>query len=114
MEKTIKRAKKLLLTLGITPNLNGYNYSTIAICKLYELTNACEDISFCKLYEDVANEVASTGTRVERSIRHAINYTSSQNLEHWEKVLNCKLQDGITVSKFLSLCVENLLMNEGF
>lgn len=99
MEKTIKRAKKLLLTLGITPNLNGYNYSTIAICKLYE---------------DVANEVASTGTRVERSIRHAINYTSSQNLEHWEKVLNCKLQDGITVSKFLSLCVEKLLMNEGF
>ncbi|MFR6001344.1 hypothetical protein [Ruminococcus sp.] len=25
-----------------------------------------------------------------------------------------KLQDGITVSKFLSLCVEKLLMNEGF
>lgn len=113
MEKTIKRAKKLLLTLGIAPNLKGYEYSAIAISKLMNRSKG-EKVSYCKLYDEVGLENYSTGARVERTIRHAMTYAFNHNTKQWEKLLNYKLDSGIKVSKFLMLCAEKLMMNEGF
>lgn len=112
MEKTIKRAKKLLLALGIAPNLKGYRYLTVAISKLYASRKAHKEVSYCKLYEEVAQECGTTDKRAERSIRSAIINTLAHNKKLWENTLNYKISDGLKVSEFLSLCVEKLILNE--
>lgn len=106
MKKSIeKRTRILLLALGITPNLIGYGYSASAICKLIEQRKARKKVSYCKLYEEVGN-------RVERAIRNAIANTLPRNKVLWENILNFKCSGKLTVSEFLSLCAEKLLMSD--
>lgn len=113
MKKSIeKRTRILLLALGITPNLIRYGYSASAICKLIEQRKARKKVSYCKLYEDVGKEFFSNGKRAERAIRNAIANTLPRNKVLWEKLLNFKSSGKLTVSEFLSLCAEKLMMSD--
>lgn len=113
MKKSIeKKTRILLLALGITPNLIGYGYSASAICKLIEQRKARKKVSYCKLYEEVGKEFFSNGNRAERAIRNAIANTLPRNKVLREKLLNFKCNGKLTVSEFLSLCAEKLMMSD--
>lgn len=63
----------LMQDLGIPANLKGYEYLRHAI------KFVCEDHSYIhaltkRLYPDIANHLDTTPKRVERAIRHAVDY----------------------------------------
>lgn len=76
----------LLKELGISQHLRGFDYMVYAIEMALEdrdcLKNTCK-----VLYPSVAEKVGSTGARVERSIRHAIeNGIDKGNVDTWYAV----------------------------
>jgi two-component system response regulator (stage 0 sporulation protein A) len=65
------KIKKKLMELGIVPSNLGFTYLTEAIYK-FLTDNSDMKFSWIKLYESVAKDNNSTGTRTERAIRHSI------------------------------------------
>ena len=65
--------KKLIIKLGILPNLKGFSY--IIQCVLISLSHPDYlDGGVTKLiYPEVGKKFNTTGERVERSVRHAIS-----------------------------------------
>jgi two-component system response regulator (stage 0 sporulation protein A) len=65
-----EKIENMLLDLGITPNLKGFQYLSRAIELVVfdKAKNICIDI-----YECIAKETKSTKACVERCIRHAIS-----------------------------------------
>lgn len=118
------KAKELLLQLGITPDLAGYKCATTAItellyskqrvshCKLYQ--NKKKSVSTCNLYQKCADELQMSRSAFERAIHYTIisRFKDKNKLEHFEDVIGCKITDKLTVSSFLSLCVERLYIDE--
>lgn len=118
------KAKELLLRLGITPDLAGYMCAATAItelfyskqrvshCKLYQ--NKKKSVSTCNLYQKCADELQMSRSAFEIAIRYTIisRLKDKNKLEHFEDVIGCKITDKLTVSSFLSLCVERLFINE--
>lgn len=118
------KSKELLLRLGITPDLAGYQCAAAAItelfyskqrvshCKLYQ--NKKKSVSTCNLYQKCADELQMSRSAFERAIRYTIisRFKDKNKLEHFEDVIKCKITDKLTVSSFLSLCVERLFINE--
>lgn len=117
------KAKELLLRLGITPDLAGYMCAATAItelfyskqrvshCKLYQ--NKKKSVSTCNLYQKCADELQMSRSAFERAIRYTIisKFKDKNKLKHFEDVIRCNV-DKLTVSSFLSLCVERLFINE--
>ena len=66
-----KRVSSILNSTGIFPNLKGYKYLKSAILYGYKDENALDGITKV-LYPKIARENNTTGDRVERAIRHAI------------------------------------------
>lgn len=63
---------ELLLSIGIPPNIYGYEYTVYAI----QLLLIDEEYHHCitkRLYVDIAKRFSTTPSRVERAIRHAIS-----------------------------------------
>ena len=117
------KAKELLLQLGITPDLSGYKCATTAItellyskqrvshCKLYRSQK--KSVSTCNLYQKCADELQMSRSAFERAIRYTIisKFKDKNKLKHFEDVIRCNV-DKLTVSSFLSLCVERLYIDE--
>lgn len=117
------KAKELLLRLGITPDLAGYMCAATAItelfyskqrvshCKLYQ--NKKKSVSTCNLYQKCADELQMSRSAFERAIRYTIisKFKDKNKLKHFEDVIRCNV-DKLTVSSFLSLCVERLYIDE--
>lgn len=61
----------LLHEVGIPAHIKGYNYLREAILRVYNNQEYLGQITKT-LYPDIAKKFSSTSTRVERSIRHAI------------------------------------------
>lgn len=57
----------ILIELGITPDLNGFNYIITAL----ELIKTVEKVKTITLYGLIAKQYNTTATRVERCIRSA-------------------------------------------
>ena len=68
----IGRLHKLLLDIGVQPNLYGYSYIVRSIQLIIKDPGYMHYITK-GLYIDIAKEFHATPARVERSIRHAIN-----------------------------------------
>lgn len=103
-----KKIRRLVLNLGITPDLKGYEYTVIAIQKMIEKKG---DIKVCEIYAEVAETLNINKPRVERAIRHAITTILNKpyGFEHLETIFGCKiLRDNLTIGQFLNLCVETL------
>lgn len=64
-------AKSVLTDVGVPCSLSGYDYCVSAICHLVTEPKLARAITH-GLYPKVAEEFGSTGGRVERAIRHAI------------------------------------------
>ena len=68
----IGRLHKLLLEIGVPPNVYGYSYIIRSIQLIMKDPSYMHYITK-GLYIDIAKEFHATPARVERSIRHAIN-----------------------------------------
>lgn len=69
---------KILIDTGISPHLNGYMYIKDSVLQLIELN--ISGISITKhLYPTLAEKYNSTPSRIERSIRHAIDIAWTKN-----------------------------------
>lgn len=73
-EYDISRLHKLLLDIGVPPNVYGYTYIIRSIQLIIKDPGYMHYITK-GLYIDIAKEFHATPARVERSIRHAINST---------------------------------------
>lgn len=73
----MENVENILIMLGVTPNLNGFDY----ICDAVDLiNNSQKKIPMMELYDSVAEKRNTTVTHVERAIRYAI---SKADLEVW-------------------------------
>lgn len=65
-----KKLRNTLLSLGITPNLKGFDY-IVEMIKVIREEKEKTKITF--LYDVVGRKSGTSGTRVERAIRHAVS-----------------------------------------
>lgn len=81
------KIQKILLKLGITPDLKGFNY----ICRMIEIVKADElrKKSVIGIYEEIAEEYKTTASCVERVIRHAISKADKES-DAWKKYVGLK------------------------
>lgn len=64
---------ELLLSIGIPPNIYGYEYTVYALQLLLLDEGYYRQVITKRLYVDIAKQYGTTPTRVERAIRHAIS-----------------------------------------
>lgn len=81
------KIQKILLKLGITPDLKGFNY----ICRMIEIVKADElnKKSVIGVYQEIAEEYKTTASCVERAIRHAISKADKES-DVWKKYVGLK------------------------
>lgn len=92
-----KKIKNALFELGITPDLVGFNQ----ICSAVEIISniKIKKKAVCKVYEDVAKELGTTASGVERGIRHAFSKIDIKV----RRLLNTLTQKGIQIQHFYTL-----------
>lgn len=72
-----KKTGDILLKLGITPDLSGFNY----IIDMVEMINNGELTKMTKAYRDISKKYGHTENGVERCIRHAISKINTASVE---------------------------------
>lgn len=117
MENNIYATKKLLLNVGISPNLDGYHYLTEAINTVKGMLKSGDvDCKFTVLYKDIGKKFNTTSARTERSMRHAIEKAFSSNNSLLKTIFNSLVDTRsgkVTVSCFVFTIAEYLIMEEG-
>lgn len=104
-----RMVKKLLKEMGVPLNIKGYRYLSSAIVSLSKEKGMKISLG---LYPKVAREFATTGSRVERAIRHAVERTFERgNYEIINEVFGSKVsatKGKLTNSEFMYACIEYL------
>lgn len=77
-----KQIAENLLELGFRPDYSGYHYLKEAVMLRMQAPGVCNLVK--GIYVDVAKVYNTTGSRVERAIRHSIECAWSQNTEAWQ------------------------------
>lgn len=75
--------ENVLIDMGVPANLSGFKYIIQAVL-LLDTREYTINPQWCNLYREVGKLCDSTGSRVERAIRHALVVTRSRG--HSEKV----------------------------
>lgn len=110
-EKTLKKRERqavsdILLQLGMDPSLRGFGYIVTSVEILLQNPEAIHSI-MDTLYPDVAKKHNTTGSRVERSIRHALDQIwRIENSETFKILLNVDIEKQdkpLKNSRFLAL-----------
>lgn len=65
-----KKVENALIELGVTPDLNGFEYITEFV---WIISSAVSKIPTTTVYEMVPERKGTTALRVERAIRHAFS-----------------------------------------
>lgn len=97
-----KKIKNVLIELGITPNLKGFNCIVEAVC--YIMKN--NDVKTTDVYEHVAKNLGYEISNVERAIRHCIS-KANKTSETWNKYIGCKKVTNSTFLFILALKLED-------
>lgn len=96
-EKTNKKRNqitRLMLELGVPAHLKGYHYIRTAVLMTTEDMELVSSITKL-LYPDVAKEHNTTGQKVERAIRNAIEVSWQRgNMEAMEKIFGFSASTG--------------------
>ena len=104
-----RMVKKLLKEMAVPMNIKGYQYLSKAIVVLSKEKGM--KISL-ELYPKVAREFATTSSRVERAIRHAVERTFERgNYDVINEVFGSKVsatKGKLTNSEFMYACIEYL------
>ena len=103
-----------LLDVGINPGLLGWDYLKVGVEMVYNDREYLRNMTG-KLYPDIAKEVGSTTSRVERAIRHAIesafnNMAEDTRKKYFGNVVS--LNSGkVTNTTFIAVIVEHIQNN---
>lgn len=100
-----------LIFLGVSPSLKGYEYAKTGICHILENPESAFFITK-DLYPVIAKEHNSTPSRVERSLRHAIErmylYSDLDVLQKYFGLVVPSNSGRVTNSQFLSVMAERI------
>lgn len=96
-----KKVGDVLINLGITPEVKGFNY----IIDMAEMVSKCENQKMMNIYEMVAEKNNTTASRTERAIRHCISNVDRNCEESTELFGEIKK---ISNSKFVHILVYRL------
>lgn len=106
-----KKLVDILLTVGITANLQGYSYLKASI-KLAIVNPECLNSITKVLYPTVAMEYNTTPCRVERAIRHALEVSYNKGkMINLNEIFGLKILDITekpTNSEFVALIADRL------
>lgn len=103
-----------LLDVGINPGLLGWDYLKVGVEMVYNDREYLRNMTG-KLYPNIAKEVGSTTSRVERAIRHAIesafnNMAEDTRKKYFGNVVS--LNSGkVTNTTFIAVIVERIQNN---
>lgn len=104
-----RMVKKLLKEMAVPMNIKGYQYLSKAIVVLSKEKGMKISLG---LYPKVAREFATTSSRVERAIRHAVERTFERgNYDVINEVFGTKVsvtKGKLTNSEFMYACIEYL------
>lgn len=100
-----------LLDVGINPGLLGWDYLKVGVEMVYNDREYLRNMTG-KLYPDIAKEVDSTTSRVERAIRHAIesafnNMTEDTRKRYFGNVVSMN-SGKVTNTTFIAVIVERI------
>ena len=104
------KTTKLLLGLGMPPELDGYLYTREAIQIILNTPNSA--YRWCETYEKVADKFATKASRVERGIRHAIKKTQENGTIEYVDMFYGNITKAPIVSRFLATVVEHIKMQD--
>lgn len=103
-----------LLDVGINPGLLGWDYLKVGVEMVYNDREYLRNMTG-KLYPDIAKEVGSTTSRVERAIRHAIESAFNNMAEDTRKKYfrnMVSMNSGkVTNTTFIAVIVERIQNN---
>jgi len=106
------KATKLLLDLGMPPELAGYLYAREAILITIDTPNSA--YRWCDTYDKVAEKFSTTGKRVERSIRHVLKKTQENGTIEYVEMFYGNITKPPIVSRFLATVAEHVKMQEDY
>jgi len=114
-EKTVeKRISDIFLTVGIPAHIKGYRFLREAIRLTVEQPNLIGSITK-QLYPAIAKNFASTPSKVERAIRHAIEVGWARGrLESINNIFGVKVyghNDRPTNGEFIALVADKMLLD---
>ena len=104
-----RKVSEFLRNVGIPANIRGYRYVRCAIMMAYNNPEYVEAITKI-LYPEVAKKFGTTGSRVERSIRHGIEVAWLRaDIEELSSIFNWSINKGKpTNSEFIAFSAEYL------
>ena len=118
-ENTIIRRKnfvtKLMLDLGVPAHLKGYHYIRTAVLMAVDDMELVSSVTKL-LYPDIAKEYKTTGQKVERAIRNAIEVSWQRgNMDAMERVFGFSAHTGKgrpTNSEYIARLADELQLHE--
>lgn len=119
IENTFKRRKnfitKLMLELGVPAHLKGYHYIRSAVLMAVDDMEIVSSVTKL-LYPDIAKEYKTTGQKVERAIRNAIEVSWQRgNMDAMERVFGFSASTGKgrpTNSEYIARLADELQLYE--
>ena len=118
-ENTIIRRKnfvtKLMLDLGVPAHLKGYHYIRTAVLMAVDDMELVSSVTKL-LYPDIAKEYKTTGQKVERAIRNAIEVSWQRgNIDAMERIFGFSAHTGKgrpTNSEYIARLADELQLHE--
>ncbi|ANU28376.1 sporulation transcription factor Spo0A [Planococcus versutus] len=109
------RITNMIKGIGIPPHLKGYQYLKEAILLVLEQSEILNKVTK-QLYPSIAKKFDTTSSRVERSIRHAIEqaWTRHETVNHISTIFGysvAHLESKPTNSEFIAMVVDSLKLD---
>lgn len=119
IENTTKRRKnfitKLMLELGVPAHLKGYHYIRTAVLMAVDDMELVSSVTKL-LYPDIAKQYKTTGQKVERAIRNAIEVSWQRgNMEAMEEIFGFSANTGKgrpTNSEYIARLADELQLHD--
>ncbi len=102
----------LLRMLAIPPNVKGYRYLKFVMEQCQKDPDYHTKSITKGIYPDCAKQFASTATRVERAIRHALELSFWKFPEKYSEVFGGTFKKAPTNSEFIGLVSEYFVNNK--
>ncbi len=106
---------RLFISIGISPNIRGFNFLRCAIKLTIKNPRLIESMTK-GLYPEIAKDFDTTGSKVERAIRHALdvawNKGKSQQFNELLGVTAFSENERPTNSEFIALVADRLMLQE--
>lgn len=95
------KIENILLELGVTPDLKGFDY----ICKAVFYISSDRTVKICSVYDFVASDYDTSSCNVERAIRYSISRMVKKS-EAWKKYMGIKNIKNSAVLRTLALKIK--------